>query len=172
MNPKGPQRAREARHLTGRRAKRVNALAWVEKEGIVLMAGKGPVPSLTEKIAGEPIKGSWWGHPKGRAIFAAASEVAESADVLACKLIDGKVTFVHRRLWPALVALAGEIGRDRLARVDQEHTDSGKHVNKVTPYPAWVPADVKKAARSVDLNEARASLAAVLAKARRGSKRR
>lgn len=120
----------------------MDALAWIKKEGIVLMSGKGPVPSLAEKVAGQPIKGSWWGHPKAAAIFAAAGVVAESPDVLMCKLVGGKVTFVHRRLWPALVALAGEIGRERLARIDQEHTASGKHVNRVTPFPEWVPRDL------------------------------
>ncbi len=139
----------------------MDALAWIEKQGIALMAGRGPVPSLAEKIAGGPIKGSWWGHPKGKAIFAAASVIAESPDVLVCKAIGGKVTFVHRRLWPALFLLAGNIGRDRLARVRQEHTKSGKHVNRVTPFPRWVPPDVKAAAKKLDPEEAR-NLVAVL----------
>ncbi|MFI4945383.1 MAG: hypothetical protein ACHP85_19090, partial [Burkholderiales bacterium] len=77
------------------------ALAFVKKHGVVLQAARGPVPSLAEAVAGEPFRGSWWGHPKGQAIFRAAEAVADSPDVLVCKLIDGKVTFVHRRLWPA-----------------------------------------------------------------------
>jgi len=141
----------------------MRVVEWIEKQGVVLLSAKGPVASLAEVIAGEPIRGSWWGHPKGKAIFAAATIAAESPDVLVCKLVDRKTTFVHRRLWPALVALAKEIGKDRLARVDQEHTASGKHVSRVTPFPEWVPAEAREAAKHVDRAEARRVLAAVLA---------
>ena len=121
----------------------MHALAWIEKQGIALLGGRGPVMSLAEAIAGEPIRGSWWGHPRSHAVFAASEELADSPDVLVCKLIDRKVTLVHRRLWPALVTLVDEIGAERLARVDQEHTPSGRHVNRMTPFPDWVPADVR-----------------------------
>ena len=33
------------------------ALEFVETHGVVLVAARGPVPRLTEAIAGEPIKG-------------------------------------------------------------------------------------------------------------------
>ena len=85
------------------------ALAFVKKHGVVLQAARGPVPSLAEAVAGEPIRGSWWGHPKGQAIFLAAEAIGESPDVLVCKLVEGKVTYVHRRLWPALVRLASSL---------------------------------------------------------------
>src|SRR5437667_9653269 len=42
----------------------------------------------TEVVAGGPIRGSWWGHAKGRTIFRAAQAVCECPDVLVCKLID------------------------------------------------------------------------------------
>ena len=45
------------------------ALAFVDRHGAVLQAARGPVPNLAEAVAGERIRGSWWGHPKGRAIF-------------------------------------------------------------------------------------------------------
>ena len=44
----------------------------------------------TKAIAGGPIRGSWWGHAKGRTIFRAAQAVCECPDVLVCKLIDDK----------------------------------------------------------------------------------
>src|SRR5262249_60565142 len=75
------------------------ALAFVRRHGIVLQAARGPVPSLAEAIAGGPIRGSWWGHPRGQAIFAASTAVADHADVLVCRLVGGKGTYVHRRLW-------------------------------------------------------------------------
>ena len=58
------------------------ALALIEKHGIVLEAAHGPVPSLAELIAGSPIRGSWWSHPKGREIFTVTRAVRDSDDVL------------------------------------------------------------------------------------------
>ena len=60
------------------------AIAFVERHGIVLQAARGPVPSLAEAIAGGAIRGSWWGHPKGREIFRVSAIVGSSPDVLVC----------------------------------------------------------------------------------------
>ena len=136
----------------------LDPLAFVAKHGVVLASARGPVPSLAEAVAGAPIKGSWWAHAKGQAIFEAMNVVSDSDDVRCFKLVDGKVTFVHRRLWPALVRLADDLGAARLAEVRQEHTASGKHVNKVTPFPKWVPADVARAAKKLTVEQARAAL--------------
>ena len=130
------------------------AIAFVERHGIVLQAARGPVPSLAEAITGAPIRGSWWGHPKGRAIFRAARAVCECPDVLVCKLIDGKITYVHRRLWPALVKLAVRLPKGLLAKVWDEHTASGAHRSRRTPFPAWVPPEAMKEASSVAAAEA------------------
>ena len=134
------------------------ALAFVEAHGVVLVSAQGPVPRLTEAIAGEPIKGSWWGHPKSHQIFAILEAVTESEDILVCRLVKGKITLVHRRLWPALVRLAKRFPPDRIAKVRQEHTASGAHVNKEVPFPQWVPAQVKKQAGSISEAEAIAAL--------------
>ena len=77
------------------------ALAFVERHGIVLQAARGPLPNLAEAIAGGTIRGSWWGHPKGKEILRAAKTIGASPNVLVCKLVEGKITYVHRRLWPA-----------------------------------------------------------------------
>src|SRR5947209_8383579 len=82
------------------------AIRFIEKCGVVLQAARGPVPSLAAEIAGERIKGSWWAHPKAHEIFRTTQAVSSNTDVLVCKLIDGKITYVHRRLWPAVVKLA------------------------------------------------------------------
>jgi len=79
------------------------ALAFVEKHGVVLVSARSAVPPLVEAIAGAPIRGSWWAHPKGREIFRILQAVSDSPDVLVCRLVDGKLSLVHRRLWPALV---------------------------------------------------------------------
>jgi hypothetical protein len=131
------------------------ALAFVEEHGVVLESGHGPVPSLVDAIAGEVIRGTWWGHPKGRAIFRATRAVRDSADVLVCRLLDGKITYVHRRLWPALVRVANEIGPRRLDAIREEHTESGAHALVTIAFPQWVPSDVKKAAGKLSAADAR-----------------
>lgn len=57
------------------------AIAFVREHGVVLVSAKGPVPRLVEAIAGEPIRGSWWAHPKGHQIFSVLQAVADSEEV-------------------------------------------------------------------------------------------
>src|SRR5256886_15484030 len=83
------------------------ALAFIRQHGVVLEAAYGPVPSLAEAIAGERVQGSWWSHRKGHEIFTVTRAVRDSDEVLVCRLIKNKVTFVHRRLWPPPVRAAG-----------------------------------------------------------------
>lgn len=56
-------------------------------------------------VAGKPIAGSWWGHPAGAAIYREGNRLADRRDVLVLKLLNGKVTFVHRTLWPHLLTV-------------------------------------------------------------------
>ncbi len=136
------------------------ALAFIRKHGVVLEAAQGAAPSLAEVIAGEPIRGSWWSHPKSHEIFAVTRAIRDSDQVLVCRLIKGKVTFVHRRLWPALVRAAGRLRSDRLSQVRESHTSSGRHVTTEVPFPDWVPSSVRAAARSLSGEAAVAEFAA------------
>jgi hypothetical protein len=136
------------------------ALAFIRKHGVVLEAAQGPVPSLAEVIAGEPVRGSWWSHAKSHEIFAVTRAIRNSDDVLVCRLIKGKVTFVHRRLWPALVRAAGRLPSDRLSQVREVHTRSGRHVSKEVLFPDWVPSSVRAASRSLSEESAFAEFAA------------
>jgi hypothetical protein len=138
-------------------------LAFVERHGVVLQAARGPVPSLAEAIAGGPILGSWWGHPKSHEIFRVAEAICESQEVLVCKLVEGKVTYIHRRLWPALVKLASRFRMEQLAKVWNEHTQSGAHRARRMAFPAWVPSDVLEQAERLTLAEAEEILAPWLA---------
>jgi hypothetical protein len=129
-------------------------LAFVKRHGVVLQAARGPVPSLAEAIAGGPIRGSWWGHPKGHEIFRVAEAVSEHPDVLVCKLIGGKVTYVHRRLWPALVRLSSRFRKAQLAMAWNEHTPTGAHRSRSIPFPRWVPSQVRQEAAQLSIAEA------------------
>ena len=130
------------------------ALAFVKKCGIVLESGRGPVPNLAATIAGEPIRGSWWGHPKGDAIFVCSRAIRNSKNVLTCRLIDRKVTYVHRRLWPALTRLSGTFGTDRLAAIREIHTAAGKHTIEKVAFPKWISAIVRRKSASLSVQEA------------------
>ena len=130
------------------------ALEFVERHGVVLASAKGNAPRLTEAIVGAPIKGSWWAHAMSHEIYGVLNAVSESEDVLACRLIDGKVTLIHRRLWPSLVRLAPQFAPERLAQIQDEHTPSGRHVRREIAFPAWVPADVAEKARTIDERQA------------------
>src|SRR5205085_12294454 len=114
--------------------------------------------TLTDAIAGEAIKGSWWGHAQGKRIFRILQQVCDHPDVVVCRLAGDKLTLVHRRLWPALAAAAQCIAPQRLARVHQEHTASGRHENRETPFEEWLPADAACEAASMMLDQALAAL--------------
>jgi hypothetical protein len=73
-------------------------------KGLLLEQDK-KLPSVVGLITGEALRTSWWSHPKGRTIFAVLSDLADRPDVLFTKLLEGKSTLVHRRLWPALLAV-------------------------------------------------------------------
>ncbi len=150
---------RGAKRGTGR--KRIAAAKWVrlvEKHGLMLASARGPIPNVAEAVAGAPIIGGWWAHPKGKAIFAALSEIDDSDDIRCFKLIDGKITFVHRRMWPGLVRLGrdGAIAVERLAAVQQEHLPTGEHRNFVTVFPDWVDDATARAADALTSTAARA----------------
>jgi hypothetical protein len=125
------------------------ALAWIKQCGIAVEAARASVPSLAQAVAGEPIRGSWWAHPKGNDIFMLSRAIRRSPDVLVCRLVDGKITYVHRRLWPALVRLAYRFSRARLGAITEVHTAAGRHKVHVTPFPEWVPKNVLAAANQL-----------------------
>ena len=65
-------------------------------------------------------------------------------------------------MWPALVRLARKPSPERLARVRQEHTTSGRHVNHETAFPEWVPVPVVEAAEGLTEQEAAAAFGGLL----------
>ncbi len=130
------------------------AISFIQKHGVVLASAKGPVPRLTEAIVKQPIKGSWWAHPRSRQIFAVLQAVADSEEVLVCRLVNGKLTFIHRRLWPALVRVAKRFPAAQIAQIHEEHTTSGRHVTRELPFPKWVPAEVINQAKAMSEEKA------------------
>ncbi len=73
--------------------------------GLLLKQDKR-LPSVVTLVVGGSLATSWWSHPKAHLIFSVLSELSDHPDVLFTKLLYGKDTLVHRRLWPALLAVA------------------------------------------------------------------
>ena len=78
----------------------LGTLVGALREFQLLLDSDSDFPSATAMIAGEPVRGSWWTHPKAREMYRLSMQLRDHRDVLAVKLVSGKVTFVHRGLWP------------------------------------------------------------------------
>ncbi len=100
-------------------------MATLVDYGMLLESAHGPLPNVAELVAGERIRGSWWAHPSSHAIFDAINALADSPDVVRLRLVGGKVTLVHRRVWVRWSA----------SRTASRSTRSRRSV-KSTPRPA------------------------------------
>jgi hypothetical protein len=130
------------------------AMNFIRYHGVVLEAAKGLEPSLAEHVAGEPIRGSWWGHPKGHEIYELTMKVHDSEAVLTCTLARGRITYVHRRLWPPFVRMAEKFPPHALDKVREVHSPFGRHQRQDIPFPQWVPEPVLIASESLSAREA------------------
>jgi hypothetical protein len=83
----------------------LGVLREIERRGLLLVTD--PVlPSVTTVVAGEPVRGSWWSHPKAHEIYAVLQSLEEERSVMLVKLVSKKETFVHESLWPELFVIA------------------------------------------------------------------
>ncbi len=147
---------------SGRQCGPMDPMTVLIEHGMLLESARGPLPNVAELIAGEPIRGSWWGHAAGHAIFEELNVLADSPDVVRTRLVNGKVTLIHRRLWPALVRVAEHLPTERMAALHEEHGSSGAHRLDEQPFPDWVPHDVADSARQLSVEEAWAQMPACL----------
>jgi hypothetical protein len=136
----------------------VDVRAALNEHGMLLQSARGPLPNVAELVAGGPIRGSWWGHADAHEIFAVLNDLADDPDVVRLRLVRGKLTLVHRRVWPALVRVADELPAAGLAAVHEEHTAAGTHRTSTTPFPDWVPPEVRAAGAALSAEEAWSAL--------------
>ena len=146
------------------------AMDFIRYHGVVLQSAKGLEPSLAARIVGGPVRGSWWGHPQSHEIYALLQQVDKSKAVLTCPLVGGKITYIHRRLWPAFVKMAKEFPAHALDKALQVHLPSGRHQRQDVPFPDWVPESVLGAAEKLSVGDARVEIDLWLQ--RYGSKKR
>lgn len=111
----------------------------------MLLAHDVLLPSASRCISGESIRGSWWGHPSGRLIYATLQRV--ESDIARVKLVGGKSTLVHRALWPSLAAVARCRKSWQTAGLCDEAQDLLREIERTGGVQAN-PAKVKGARRS------------------------
>ncbi|MBI3411548.1 MAG: hypothetical protein HY040_24735 [Planctomycetes bacterium] len=104
-------------------------LVLLREHGLILQQDK-VLPSVVGFIAGESLSTSWWRHRRARQIFQSLSALADHPDVLTTKLVAGKVTFVHRRLWPHLLAVAAARAAWQLKGITKEARELLAQVEK------------------------------------------
>jgi hypothetical protein len=77
----------------------------IAEHGLLLLQDKTAL-DVVSMLAGEKLSTSWWGHAAGQKIFACLERLDDDPGVLATRLVAGKITYLHRRLWPAFLAIA------------------------------------------------------------------
>jgi hypothetical protein len=80
-------------------------LRELERHGLLLQQDKS-LPSVVGLITGEALSSSWWNHSRAQQIFDCLGALVDRNDVLMTRLISRKLTYVHRSLWPAFLAVA------------------------------------------------------------------
>jgi hypothetical protein len=129
-------------------------VAFIRSHGVVLESAQGAEPSLAAHIAGSPIKGNWWSHKKSHQIFWLTQHVRASKAVLVCTLAHGKITYIHRRLWPYFVRVSRRFPAHALDKVQEVHLPSGRHERQDILFPDWVPQPVFNAVNGISNAEA------------------
>jgi hypothetical protein len=71
----------------------------------LLLSTDPKFPSVSGLVVGDVGGRSWWAHPAAKLMFDLSCRLHDHPDVLMVKLISGKVTYIHRPLWPAIVAI-------------------------------------------------------------------
>jgi len=101
----------------------------IDKYGVLLLTDKH-LPSLVTLVANEPIKGSWWGHPKGNLIYNLAGDFEEREDVLAVKFISGKITYIGKKYWDHLYSIGTSHDDWQLKKTSVQAKNLLKKVNE------------------------------------------
>lgn len=90
-----------------------DALEYLKTHRVVTEVPAQGAHSLAEAVAGGPLQGSWREHAKGRRIYRLGRQLRARPDVLAVRLVEGRVAFVHPSLWPEVYRVVMEPTRRR-----------------------------------------------------------
>jgi hypothetical protein len=126
----------------------VPVIAKIKEHGLLLQTDAN-LPNVCALVAGAPVRGSWWAHPRSHEIFRLNCELAAHPDVLVNKLISGKITYLHRALWPAVIA----IGRARESwQIEHLSNDARNLLVEVCRQPIRTDRRVSKWASELETN--------------------
>lgn len=131
-------------------------LRTLEDSGFLLESDP-KLPSVCTLITGAPLRGSWWSHPLAQVIFQVNEQLEDHKDVLITKLVSGKVTFVHRQLWPKIIAIGESREAWQMKKLPEAARALLKHIEEggslTTDQLAWtsrVKMKVGDAARGLE----------------------
>jgi hypothetical protein len=134
--------------MKGSPAESAPVLAKLKELGLLLQTDAN-LPNVCALVAGEPVRGSWWAHPRSHEIFRVNGELAEHPDVLVSKLISGKITYLHRPLWAAVMA----IGRARESwQIERLSRDARNLLGAVDRKPVQTDRRWRKPASELETN--------------------
>jgi hypothetical protein len=134
--------------MKGSAAESAPVLAKLKELGLLLQTDAN-LPNVCALVAGKPVRGSWWAHPRSHEIFRVNGELAEHPDVLVSKLISGKITYLHRPLWAAVMA----IGRARESwQIERLSRDARNLLGAVDRKPVQTDRRWRKPASELETN--------------------
>jgi hypothetical protein len=134
--------------MKGSPAESAPVLAKLKELGLLLQTDAN-LPNVCALVAGKPVRGSWWAHPRSHEIFRVNGELGEHPDVLVSKLISGKITYLHRPLWAAVMA----IGRARESwQIERLSRDARNLLGAVDRKPVQTDRRWRKPASELETN--------------------
>jgi hypothetical protein len=134
--------------MKGSPAESAPVLAKLKELGLLLQTDAN-LPNVCALVAGKPVRGSWWAHPRSHEIFRVNGELAEHPDVLVSKLISGKITYLHRPLWAAVMA----IGRARESwQIERLSRDARHLLGAMDRKPVQTDRGLSKPASELETN--------------------
>lgn len=71
-----------------------------------MLSSDQALPSLPSLVVERDVRGSWWADPEASLIYESARRLAAHPDVIQVVLVSAKLTYLHKRLAPALQAVA------------------------------------------------------------------
>lgn len=101
----------------------------LEEKGILLLQDK-TFPSIISTIIGEPITGSWWGHPMANPIYNGLNWAIEKESILSAKLLSKKVTYIDKKLYPFFFSIISEVRLWQIEGISKESAELLKKINK------------------------------------------
>jgi hypothetical protein len=131
-----------------------SVLGELQLYGLLLASDKRLI-SVTTLVSGASVSGSWWASPHSHKIFNVMRSLTAHPDVTLAKLINQKVTYVHRKLWGALVAVGNEQAPWQFRSLSPQARELFRQVTRTGAYSTNQAPDPKHCGQAAAELEAR-----------------